>query len=242
MENIPNKNFSHLSNSIIDSIPPIERENILSHAELVNIVYGTSLMSPTDEDPYVYFILSGLVSLIIKLADGPRVEIGVIGNDGLVGWHPSISSQSKTLEYIVQIKGQAYRIKMSALKLLSEKIPTFRSAIVDALYKLFLQVSQSAACNQMHYSHARLAKWMLIATDRSGSPKIMVSHETLSNLLGIRRAGVTVAIGALREKGTVTTGRGWVEITDRESLEKSACKCYAAIKMLSLFPAKTDGA
>ena len=215
---------------MIDSLSADKIALILAQAETIEIARGTTLFAPHDPIEQVYFPIDGMVSLVLGLSDGAMVEIGVVGQEAIVGWPGMIGLDAGTLEAIVQIDLTAYRFKTATLLQLSEDIPGLSEAILRSRQGLFLQVAQSAACNQRHTSAERLAKWLLLADDRTRSNTVNLSQEFLAMMLGIRRAGVTVAMGDLRRKGCVTNGHGRITIINRARLEASACECYATLK------------
>jgi CRP-like cAMP-binding protein len=230
MLKIPSVQSSESGNGVIDALNSEKIATILANGELVEISRGAILFSPHEAIEYAYFPTEGMVSLVLGLSDGAMVEIGVVGAEGLVGWPAMIGLDAGTLEAVVQIHLTAYRFKTATLLQLAQDIPGFSEAMLRSRQGLFLQVAQSAACNQRHSSAERLAKWLLLADDRSQGHTINLSQEFLAMMLGIRRAGVTVAMGDLRRKGCVTNGHGRITIINRARLEASACECYTVLK------------
>jgi CRP-like cAMP-binding protein len=147
-----------------------------------------------------------------------------------MGWQFLANRDQGPIEAVVQIDMTGYRIKADQLLALADKIAPLHKAIMRSVQSLFDLVAQTAACGQRHTSTERLAKWLLMADDRSDGAPLTISHETLSILLGIRRAGVTVAMGELRRYGCVENGHGSTKIIDRQRLEGCACECYGLLR------------
>lgn len=219
-----------LKNSILDSLASEDLAEVLNQAEMVKFGRNRVLTYPFQPIEHLYFLTSGMASLNLTVSDGAMVEIGVMGSEGTIGWQALAGMDSGPIEASVQIDITGYRIKTAQMTVLVEKIKPLRLALLRAAQGMFDQVSQSAACSQRHDSTQRLAKWLLMADDRSPEPTLNISHETLSILLGIRRAGVTVAMGELRKQGCVESGHSKIKITSRERLESNACECYRSLK------------
>ncbi len=219
-----------LKNLVLDTLTNQDLSEVLGHAELVKLKRGTDVAHAFEAMDHLYFITSGVVSLNLTLNDGAVVETGMVGSEGTIGWQAIAGLDAGPIDATVQIDMTAYRIKTSQLLVLIERIIPLRKAIIRAVQGTFDQISQSAACSQRHSSTQRLAKWLLMADDRTTEPTLNISHETLSILLGIRRAGVTVAMGELRRLGCVESGHSKISITNRERLETSACECYRSMQ------------
>ena len=219
-----------LKNSVLDSLNSQDLREVLEQAEFVKINRGVVLAPSFQALDHVYFITSGMVSLNLTLNDGAIVETGIVGSKGTIGWQALAELDSGPIDATVQIDMTGYRVKASQMIALSDRIKPLRRAIIRAVQGTIDQISQSAACSQRHTSTQRLAKWLLLADDRKSEPTLHISHEGLSILLGIRRAGVTVAMGELRRLGCVKNGHSKIVITSRERLEASACECYSTLK------------
>lgn len=217
-------------NRILDSLDVEGLSEVLQQAEFIKIDRNRVIVPAFQPVDHIYFVTSGMVSLNVTMDSGSIAEIGLIGSEGVVGWQAVAQMDTGPIEAAVQIDMTGYRIKASQMIALIEKVKPLRLAIYKAAQAMFDQVSQAVACSQRHSSTERLAKWLLMADDRSHEPTLTISHETLSILLGIRRAGVTVAMGELRRLGCVENGHSKIKITNRERLETCACECYRTLK------------
>jgi len=174
-----------------------------------------------------------MVSLLCTMANGDTVEVGVIGREGAVGLPAIVSVGMGSMTAAVQLPVTALCVSAKALLRFVALVPSFGQVLARAGLSLFLQVAQSAACNQHHLLAGRLAKWLLMADDRSGACALELTHEHLATLLGVRRAGITVAMSALKSAGVLQSANGRVSILDRAQLERSACECYGVIREYS---------
>ena len=217
-------------NGLLSALPPATFERLRPHLERVNLKAHARLMKPDMRTKYVCFVEAGLVSLILSLEDGAAIEIGLIGREGLIGVLPALGASTVASEAIVQIAGSALCLRTEVLRYEVGLEPELRNVLVRFLEALFIQVSQSVACNGHHTLGQRLARWLLMAADRGRTHEITLSHEFLAMMLGVRRPGVTIALGELKKAGIVQTGHGRIVIRDRKRLEAAACECYRTVK------------
>jgi len=189
----------------------------------------TVLFEPGEVVDAVYFPLDGVVSLVTPLEDGAIVEVATIGNEGLVGV-PVVLGGSLAVRAISQVAGRS--LTMSASDFLDEMAnsqPVSR-LVQNYLQALFGQISQAAACNRLHSSEERLSRWLLMSHDRIGKDEFIITQEFLGQMLGARRATVTLAAGILQRAGLIRYHRGHIEIVDRDGLEDVSCECYRVIR------------
>jgi CRP-like cAMP-binding protein len=179
---------------------------------------------------HVYFVQQGMVSLVQPLENGAMIEVGMIGNEGFVGVPVLLGAESSPLEAMVQIPGSALRMQASAFREEVTRRSTLLALLLRYVQALHIQVSLSAACNGRHTLPERLARWLLTARDRATSDELPLSHEFLSMMLGVRRAGVTVAVGTLKTAGLIRNSHGRVTIIDRQGLEAASCECYRTVR------------
>lgn len=158
------------------------------------------------------------------------MEVGMVGNEGMFGICVFLGSISTPLEAIVQLAGDGLRMRADVLKKEFNKCGLLQDLLLRYTQAFIAQIAQTAACNQAHEIQARLAKWLLLCQDRSPSNDLELTHEFIATMLGIRRAGVTIAAGALRQGGLIEYSRGRITITDRERLEAVSCECYPILR------------
>ena len=218
-----------IRNRLIGALSPAELARLRPHLEPVQLEQRTTLYD-VDEVPirYVYFPETCVVSLLNTLHRGGAVEVGTVGCEGMAGLPVFLSDNESPLRAIVQIPGMAARIEVEHF---------LRATAGGQLHVLLLrytqafltQVAQTAACNAAHLVEERCARWLLTTHDRVEGDSFPLTHEFLAFMLGVRRAGVTVAMQALQDRHLVRYGRGWVSIVDRAGLEAASCECYATV-------------
>ena len=196
----------------------------------VELPIKTVLFEPGAPIDAVYFPISGVISLVTPLDDGAIVEVATIGNEGIVGV-PYVARGSLAVRAISQVAGSSLRMAGGAFLAEWEHRGPLRDLVQNYLQALFGQVSQAAACNRLHSNEERLSRWLLMSHDRVGSDEFLITHEFLGQMLGSRRATVTLSAGVLQAAGLIRYHRGEVAIVDRKGLEDVSCECYGVIKI-----------
>ena len=217
-------------NRLLSLLPPAELDAFIGASELVTVKTKDILFRPEGPIPYVFFPEDCVISLVVHLEGGGGVEAMTIGNDGftpLVAFH---GVESTGLLGCGQITGEAYRLPREKFVALFSESPALTRVLHRYSQLVFEAVAQSAACNRMHVVEQRCARWLLMSHDRVGRPSFDLTQAFLAQMLGVRRAGVTVAMGILERQGLLAHGRGSVTIVDRRGLERAACECYRTIK------------
>jgi len=178
---------------------------------------------------HIYFIERGVASLVAPCQrDGP-VEVAIIGRFGFVGVVAVLGTMSSPNRCLMEVSGEALRITSNDLQHIMEKVPLVRQHLLTYVHALLIQNTQTSLCNIRHQIEERLCRWLLLASDRLDDNVVPLTHDQLSIILGIRRAGVTTSLATLEEIGAVTKRRGAVEIADRAILEAKSCECYRII-------------
>lgn len=220
--------ISPVVNHLIASLPPTDRARFLRHCEPVDLVFGTVLCDPGEVFPFVYFPLTGFISLMTIVDKHPALEVGMIGSEGMLGATLALGMDSALLRGEVQGAGTALRMTLPDLKYELAFSPTLTGILNRYVFVLMKQQSQSSACNSFHEVNARLARWLLMAHDRSHADHFYFTHQYLADMLGVQRSAVTIAAGVLRKKKMIRYARGKITVTDRPGLEATSCECYAA--------------
>ena len=217
-------------NKLLDGLAAEDLQALLPHLTEISLPQKQTLNTPGQRIEQLYFPTSGIVSLIASLDEGGAVEVGIIGQEGVVGTPALLGSETASNEAFVQIAGTALRIPTGVLLDRFEESRGMRRRLLRFAQALSFQVSQSAACNARHVIDERCARWLLAAQDRVGGNELALTHEFLAIMLGVRRAGVTVAAGALQRAGLIRYRQGHITVLDREGLESATCECYGTIK------------
>ena len=175
---------------------------------------------------YVYFIEQGLASILMNMSNGSTVEVGMIGTEGMVGMPALLGGVISNRQFIVQSPITALRMNAALCKTAFDQSAAVRRVVLRFTEAILDLAAQTAACNRLHLIEQRCARWLLMSSDRMRSDIIPMTHEFLSSMLGVRRAGVTTTLGELTRSGLIEHGRGHLTISDREGLEATACECY----------------
>jgi CRP-like cAMP-binding protein len=219
-----------ISNRILLSLESSECKLILPKLELVRMKLHQVIHEAGETIKSVYFVNSGLISILSVQPDGKSVEIGLVGTEGFVGSPLLVGYRTSPTRAVVQGDGTAYRCDGAALRDVARRCPQLEQQLHRFVQQLALQTAQIAACNRLHDVEERLARWVLMTRDRLSSDHIPLTHEFLSQMLGTRRSSVTVAAGTLQKAGLISYSRGKVTILDKPKLEQVACDCYGILR------------
>ena len=209
-----------------------DRVDVLRDAQLVQLELGQVLVVQGDAVPQAYFPLSGLCALLVIMRSGRIALASLVGNDGLVGVASLLGGNRSTVEAICQVPGAAVRIPTEALRRLLADRPPIREAFLRYAALLLAQSQQNAACNRLHEIEPRLARWLLVVTERLRAPDLPLTQELMGAMLAVRRASVSKAAEALQRRNLIRYHRGRVLIVDAPGLEAAACECYRVIRTI----------
>ncbi len=197
--------------------------------ERVRLRTGQVLHEPDAPMQHVYFPVSSLVSLLQVMRSGHATETAVIGNDGMLGAELMMGGGVTPNRAVVQCEGHAYRLGIELFTRLLDASPPMQQRVLAYARTLMVQTAQTAACNRHHALSQQLCRWLLLSLDRLPEDELRMTHETLANMLGVRRESVTLAASKLRDEGAITYSRGRIRVVDRKRLEVGACECYALV-------------
>ncbi len=220
-----------IPNLLLASLPGETLARLRPHLEPLDLPLRKFLFELGDPLDHVYFNDRGMTSLLIRLEDGAMLEIGVVGKEGAVGLGALLGVERAQHTAMIQMPGRGVRIRADTLR---DEMRQDLEALIRLLrytQALSAQVSQTAACNVHHDLQERLARWLLMAHDRADGDELPLTHEFLSMMLGVRRAGVTVAANVLQRTGAIAYGRrGRVTVLDRGRLEAASCECHGMVR------------
>lgn len=217
-----------VTNRLIDGLSRNDRKRLLQHSSMVELTFGQILCEPQQATQYALFPLTGFISLVTALAGHPPLEMGLIGNEGMLGSTLVLGVDKSPLRAVVQGKGTALQIAVPQLRRQLRLSPSLLKALHRYQYVLMEQLAKSAACTHFHTVEARLARWLLMTHDRAHADHFHLTHAYLAGMLGVRRSGITVAAGRLQRRMLIRYTRGEISILDREGLETVCCECYDA--------------
>ena len=216
-------------NRLLAPLPPEVQAGLLPQLDAVTLRVGQVLCRSGEPITHGYFPLSGAISLLTPLEDEAAIEVGLVGREGMVGLPLVLGSDTARGTAICQLPGDALRLDAAALREQLAASAALRERLGRyTLYRL-TQVAQTVACSRRHPVQQRCASWLLLAHDRVDGDQFPLTHRSLGAMLGVRRAGVTEAAGALQRMGAITYSLGQVTVHDRARLEAAACACYRVV-------------
>jgi CRP-like cAMP-binding protein len=219
-------------NHLLAAVPAAARKRIAEGLETVELSYGQVLYEPQGRIGHVYFPLDSLVSLLTAVDRNRTLEVGMVGNEGMVGMPMVLGIGVSAVRALVQGSGSALRMTAARFRTEFNHSPPLQRALFRYTHLLMAQVSQTAACNRFHKAEARLARWLLMTADRLHRNEFRLTHEFLAHMLGVRRVGVTKAASDLERHKLINYSRGNIRILQRRRLETASCSCYQIVKSL----------
>lgn len=213
-------------NGLLEDLPRKDLVRLLGHCESVELDFGTVLCEAEQPFTYVYFPLKGFISLVTTLSNHHPLEMGLIGNEGMLGATLALGVDAVPMQAVVQGEGSLLRMAKADFQRELQDCPTLRQKIQQYLYVMMAQLAQAGACSHFHAIEPRLARWLLMSHDRAHADHFHLTQEYLAHMLGVRRSGITVAAGTLQSKKLIDYSRGEIRILNRKGLEKEACECY----------------
>ncbi len=221
-----NESAEPTANRLLRTLSPHDYKLLVPDLEPIALPLRKLLYEPGAELTHAYFPTSGMASMVSELKDG-TVEVGTVGNEGMVGTPILLYSKSMTTRAFMQLAGAGYRIAAAPLRRMLKESPDAEQLFFRYAQTIFDQLAQWVACNRLHTLEARCARWLLMTADRAGSDSFTLTHEFLSYMLGVHRPAVSLVASGLSERGLLRYRRGAVTIVDRAGLEAASCECYA---------------
>jgi CRP-like cAMP-binding protein len=218
------------SNQLLASLPPADWQRIAPRLTLVTLERKQIIYEPGQLFQHAYFPEQGLISVVNSMHDGSTIEVGTIGCEGMSGLPVAFGVESSPHRQLVQIPGTALRLSPADLATESRTDTPLRRNLFRYHMAFVGQLMQSIACNGLHGVQQRCCRWLLLCHDRSPNSEVVITHEFLSQMLGVRRATITDVLAPLQSEGLIRYRRGVVEVLDRHGLEKASCECYRIIR------------
>jgi CRP-like cAMP-binding protein len=217
-------------NSVLRALSAADLETLSPDLREVELASGDVLYEPDYAVEWVYFPQTAVLSVVTVMADGRAVESDTVGCESVVGVLAALGASASTSRTLTQIPGAATRLSASRLRQRAELSGHLRRLLVRHALANLAQAHQSVACNALHGVNQRLCRWLLMSQDRTANEFVELTHQFLATMVGVHRATVTEALGALAAAGMVRNGRGRIDILDRARLEAQACECYEAVR------------
>jgi CRP-like cAMP-binding protein len=215
-------------NRLLAALPRDDYDRLLLHLEKVPLTLRDILYQAHGPIGHVYFPLDGVVSLVIK-DNGFTLEVGIIGNEGMVGTPVFLGADRSPTEAIVQVPGEALRLDVQFFQKEMKRDGPLYSLVQRYTQAMINQISQSIICNRRHAVRKRMCRWLLMCHNRVPTDDFLLTQQFLAQMLGVRRPTVTTVAGTLQQAGLITYHRGTVTILDRQGLEAACCECYQVI-------------
>src|SRR5271157_1955931 len=230
MSTLPDRPPDPRQNHLLRVLPASESGRLVPYLQLVTMPLGDALYESGDELSHVYFPTTAIVSLLYVMENGASAEIAVVGNEGIVGIALFMGGETMPNRAVVQSEGHAYRLKGRLLKQEFNRAGALQHLLLRYTLALLTQMAQTAVCNRHHSVDQQLSRWLLLSLDRLPSNELLMTQELIANMLGVRREGVTEAVGKLQSAGLIDHERGRITVLDRPGLEARVCECYDVVR------------
>ena len=219
-----------VENRLLAALPPDEYQRLLPSLQQVSFSLGEVVYEFGGQLEYVFFPTTSIVSLLYTMENGASAEMGLTGNDGVVGIALFMGGGTMPNRAVVQNAGAAIRMKAKVLQDEFALGGKFQHLLLRYTQALITQISQTAVCNRLHSVEQQLCRWLLLSHDRVKADELIMTQELIADMLGVRREGVTVAAGRLQDAGAISYVRGHIKILKRSKLEECVCECYMVVK------------
>jgi CRP-like cAMP-binding protein len=222
--------MSKSKNRLLAALPEEVYKRLHPHLDNVPLSLGQVIYESGEQLDHIYFPTTCIVSLLYTMENGTSAEIGVVGNEGVVGIALFMGGETTPNRAVVQSAGLSLKLRLGVLKEEFRRGGSFQQILLRYTQALITQMSQTAVCNRLHTVDQQLCRWLLLSHDRLDSDELTMTQELIANMLGVRREGVTVAAGRLQAAGLIQYHRGHITILDRAGLEARACECYQVVR------------
>src|ERR1044072_9074043 len=219
-----------IGNRLLAALPAEQEDRLRPSLREVSFALGEVVYEFGGQLDYVFFPTTSIVSLLYTMQNGSTAEMGLTGNDGVVGIALFMGGGTMPNRAVVQSAGRALRMKA---KVLQDEFATggkFQQLLLRYTQALITQISQTAVCNRLHSVEQQLCRWLLLSHDRLKTDELVMTKELIANMLAVRREGVTVPAGRLQDAGAIRYVRGHIKILDRQRMEETVCECYRVVK------------
>jgi CRP-like cAMP-binding protein len=222
--------MAELINRLLSALPAREYKRLQPHLKPVELEFKQVAFNANVPIEYVYFPENCVISVLGLMPDGSAIEVATVGREGMTGLPVFLGAGQMPAQAFTQVPGRALRMSAAVLREQSQRLEGLHRLLEHYTQALFTQISQGAACNRLHALEERCARWLLMTHDRVGSDSFPLTQQFLSQMLGVRRAGVSEAASVLQREGLLRYNRGQLTVLDRPGLEAATCECYGIIR------------
>jgi CRP-like cAMP-binding protein len=227
---ISSKAQGSAENRLLAALPEEVFDRILPYLQPISFAAGVVVYESSEQMEHIYFPTTCIVSLLYTMTDGATAEMGLVGNDGVVGIALLMGGNTVPNRAVVQVAGEAFRVQAPVIQEEFRRGGPCQMLLLRYTQALITQISQTAVCNSLHTVEQRLCRWLLLTHDRAHSAELRLTQGLIANMLGGRRESITKAAGRLQATGLIRYVRGHIRILDRKGLEASSCECYQVVK------------
>ena len=217
-------------NRLLNLLPPEEFRRLQPTLKKVELAISHVIYEARGEINEIYFPINTVLSAVTVMTDGHAIEVGTIGNEGVSGLPAFAAITTSPHRVFAQIPGDAWRVDAATLGRELARLPKLQDTLAKYQQAFMFQVSQGVACNGLHVIVERCCRWLLITHDRVDGDDLVLTHEFLSYMLGVRRSGITEILQSLQQQGLIRYVKGMITITNRDGLEELACECYQSVQ------------
>ena len=219
-----------VENHLLAALPDEVLARLLPHLQPVSFAHGGVVYESSERMDRFYFPTTCIISLLYTMTDGATAEMGLVGNDGVVGIALFMGGNTVPNRAVAQVAGDAFSVPARVLLEEFRRGGQCQLLLLRYTQALITQISQTAVCNRLHSVEQQLSRWLLLSHDRLNTDELVMTQELIADMLGVRREGVTVAAGRLQDAGAISYVRGRIQILDRQKLEEAVCECYRVVK------------
>ncbi len=217
-------------NGFLSSLSADDFELIRPHLRNVDLAPELVLVEADEALKRAYLPHRGVISLVVKLTRGDNIQVAMIGRDSIFGAFSALGEPSALSSAVVLVPGEASTADVDRLRAAADRSATFRAALIRHGLAVYAQIQQTAGCNASHTVESRLARCLLQTRDLSGSDKLVLTQESMAQMIGARRNSVSLVASTLQQANVIHYSRGHIEISNLDGLSRTACECYAMVK------------
>jgi CRP-like cAMP-binding protein len=218
-----------LTNRLLTALPPQAYKRLVPSLELVSLEAKQVLSQPHAPHTHVYFPETAVISLVYPMPEGPTIEVGMVGNEGVVGLDAFWGASTLPYFYLTLTGGSAHRLPLTVLSAEVQRGGALQAVLLGYTQDRVLQLAQTGLCHSLHSTSQRLCRWLLMVHDRARTEELRLTQADIARVLHVRRTGITAAMGILQQKKVLSYRYGRITIRNRTRLERAACECYRVI-------------